>query len=160
MGSSCGGQSARFLTRVSCTDTHETVDTGVDNGDLNLHGQGLVLTLLCRRCKEEAKYFSTTQTRTQELSQTSTTGQQEASGGIEIGTELGEGSNLTVLGEVELERTSELLHDLTARTFNEYSGEMLHTTYVWAAEPTRDTERPTLMAGRTPRKKSSASKKI
>ena len=25
----------------------ETVDTGVDDGDLNLHGQGLVLTLLC-----------------------------------------------------------------------------------------------------------------
>jgi hypothetical protein len=32
-------------------------------------------------------------------------------------------------------------------------------TYVWAAEPTRDTERPTLMAGRTPRKNSSDSKK-
>jgi hypothetical protein len=33
-------------------------------------------------------------------------------------------------------------------------------TYVCAADPTRDTDRPTLMAGRTPRKKSSASKKI
>ena len=50
--------------------------------------------------------------RTQELSQTSTTGEQEASGGIEIGTELGESSDFTVLGEVELQGTSELLHDL------------------------------------------------
>ena len=51
--------------------------------------------------------------RTEELSETSTTAQQEASGSIEIGTELGEGSNLTVLGKVQLEGTSKLLHDLT-----------------------------------------------
>ena len=99
---------------------------------------------------------------TQELGETGTTREQEASGGVEIGTKLGEGSNLTVLGEVELERTSELLHDLavdekwlTREKMYDYA-----QTYVWAAEPTRETERPTLMAGRTPRKKSSASKKI
>ena len=51
-------------------------------------------------------------TLTEELSQTGTTGEEEASRGVEIRTELGEGSDFTVLGEVELERTSELLHDL------------------------------------------------
>ena len=50
--------------------------------------------------------------RTEELSETGTTGQEETGGGIEIGTELSECSNFTVLGEVELERTSKLLHDL------------------------------------------------
>ena len=53
-----------------------------------------------------------TRVRTQELSQTGTTREQEAGRGIEIGTELGESSDFTVLSEVELERTSELLHDL------------------------------------------------
>ena len=51
-------------------------------------------------------------TRTQELSKTSTSAEEEAGRGIEIGTELCERSNFTVLSEVELERTSELLHDL------------------------------------------------
>lgn len=49
---------------------------------------------------------------TEELGQASTTGEEEASRSIEIRTELGEGSDFTVLSEVELERTSELLHDL------------------------------------------------
>jgi hypothetical protein len=49
----------------------------------------------------------------EELSETSTTVEQEAGGGIEIRTELGEGSDFTVLGEVQLQGTSELLHDLT-----------------------------------------------
>ena len=77
--------------------TYETVDTGIDNGDLDLHRQGLVLTLL------------------EELSETGTTREQEASGSIKIGTELSEGSDFTVLSEVELERTSELLHNLTVK---------------------------------------------
>lgn len=102
-----------------------------------------------------------TATHTKELSKTGTTREEEAGGGIEIGTELGEGSDFTVLGEVELERTSELLHDLAAQKVNNVPRSCDRVnTYVWAAEPTRDTERPTLMAGRTPRKKSSASKKI
>ena len=54
--------------------------------------------------------------RTQELGQTSATGEQEAGGSIEIGTELGEGSNFTVLGKVKLQRTGELLHDLAANS--------------------------------------------
>ena len=49
---------------------------------------------------------------TEELGQTGTTGEEETSRGVEIRTELGKGSDFTVLGEVELERTSELLHDL------------------------------------------------
>ena len=125
--------------------THQTVDTSVDDGDLDLSREGLVLTLL------------------EELSETSTTAQQEASGGIEIGTELGEGRDFTVLSEVQLERTSELLHDLAVNVISEQAYYVTITkngAYVWAAEPTRETERPTLMAGRTPRKKSSASKKI
>ena len=100
--------------------------------------------------------------RTQEFGQTSATGEQEAGGSIEIGTELGKGSNFTVLGKVKLQRTGELLHDLAADR-KDKPGEWFNKnsdTYVWAADPTRETERPTLMAGRTPRKKSSASKKI
>lgn len=46
--------------------THQTVDTSVDDGDLDLSGEGLVLALL------------------EELSETSTTVEQEAGGGIEI----------------------------------------------------------------------------
>lgn len=77
--------------------THETVDTGVDDGHLELSGHGLVLALL------------------EELSETGTTGQQEAGGGVEIRTKLSEGGDFTVLREVELEGTGELLHDLGLR---------------------------------------------
>lgn len=52
---------------------------------------------------------------TEEFCETGTTREEEAGRGIEIGTELGEGSDFTVLGEVELERTSELLHDLAVQ---------------------------------------------
>ena len=41
--------------------------------------------------------------RTEELSETGTTREEEAGRRIEIGTKLGEGSDLTVLSEVELE---------------------------------------------------------
>lgn len=43
--------SARVLVRVygvALRFTHKTVDTSVDDRDLNLHGQGLVLSLLCK----------------------------------------------------------------------------------------------------------------
>ena len=50
--------------------------------------------------------------RTQELSETGTTREEETSGSIEIGTELGKGRDFTVLGKVQLQRTSKLLHDL------------------------------------------------
>ena len=53
--------------------------------------------------------------RTEELGETSTAREEEARGGIEIGTELGEGRDFTVLSEVQLERTGELLHDLRLR---------------------------------------------
>ena len=49
---------------------------------------------------------------TEQLSQTSTTGEKEAGRGVEVGTELGEGRDFTVLGKVQLQRTSKLLHDL------------------------------------------------
>ena len=50
--------------------------------------------------------------RTQELGETGTTGEEETCRGIEIGAELGKGSDFTVLSEVEFEGTSKLLHDL------------------------------------------------
>ena len=52
---------------------------------------------------------------TEQLSQTSTTGEEEASRRVEIRTELGEGSDFTVLCKVQLERTGELLHDLAVK---------------------------------------------
>ena len=57
--------------------------------------------------------------RTEELGETSTAREEEARGGIEIGTELGEGRDFTVLSEVQLERTSELLHDLAVNVISE-----------------------------------------
>jgi len=72
----------------------ETVDTGEDDGNLVLNGEGLVLGLL------------------EQLGKTGTTVQQELGGGIQIGTELGEGGDLTVLSEVQLHGTSNLLHGL------------------------------------------------
>jgi len=71
-----------------------TVDTSVDEGNHLVDGHGAVLLLL------------------EELGKTLTTRQGLLGGGIEIGTELGEGGDLTVLGQEELERTSDLLHGL------------------------------------------------
>merc|ERR1719470_622499 len=70
------------------------MDTAVDDGDLVLNGHGHVLALL------------------QQLSQPDTSVQQLLGGGVEIGTELGEGGDLTVLGELELHGTGDLLHGL------------------------------------------------
>lgn len=71
-----------------------TVDTSEDEGNHLVDGHGLVLLLL------------------EELSETLTTVKGLLGGGIEIGTELGEGGDLTVLGQEELEGTSDLLHGL------------------------------------------------
>ena len=72
----------------------ETVDTGEQDGNLDLGGKGLELALL------------------EELSKTSTTVQGVAGRSVKVRTKLREGSKLTVLGEVELERTSDRLVDL------------------------------------------------
>ena len=72
----------------------EATDTAVDDGDLVLNGHGHVLALL------------------QQLSQPDTSVQQLLGGGVKIGTELGEGGDLTVLGELELHGTGDLLHGL------------------------------------------------
>jgi hypothetical protein len=71
-----------------------TVDTSEDERNHLVDGHGRVLLLL------------------EELSETLTTVEGLLGGGIEIGTELGEGGNLTVLGQEELEGTSDLLHGL------------------------------------------------
>src|ERR1700731_3538258 len=72
----------------------ETVDTSKDNRNLSLNGERSILGLL------------------EKLSKTSTTVQQELSGSIQIGTELSESSDFTVLGKEKLEGTSDLLHGL------------------------------------------------
>jgi hypothetical protein len=72
----------------------ETVNTGEDQGDHVGDSHGGVLLLL------------------EELGQTLTTGKGLLGGGIKIGTELGEGSDLTVLSKEELQGTGDLLHGL------------------------------------------------
>ena len=69
-------------------------DTGEEDASLLLDGHGNVLLLL------------------EELSQLLTSVELLLGGGIEIGTELGEGGDLTILGELELKRTRHLLHGL------------------------------------------------
>jgi hypothetical protein len=48
----------------------------------------------------------------EQLGETGTTVEEVAGRGVEVGTELGESGDLTVLGEVELERTGDRLHEL------------------------------------------------
>jgi hypothetical protein len=72
----------------------KTVDTGVDQRNHLVNGHGRVLLLL------------------EELGKTLTTGKGLLGGSIQIGTELGEGGDLTVLGQEELQGTSNLLHGL------------------------------------------------
>ena len=69
-------------------------NTNVDDVYLNFHRKRLVLTLL------------------EELSQADATAEQEARRSIEVRTELGESRDSTVLCEVELKQTGELLRDL------------------------------------------------
>lgn len=71
-----------------------TVDTSEDERNHLVDSHGLVLLLL------------------EELSETLTTVEGLLGGSIKIGTELGEGGDLTVLGQEELKGTSDLLHGL------------------------------------------------
>ena len=72
----------------------KTVDTSEDEGHHLVHGHGRVLLLL------------------QELGETFTTVEGLLGSSIQIRTELGEGGNLTVLSQEELQGTSNLLHSL------------------------------------------------
>jgi len=72
----------------------ETSDTGVQDADLLFSGHGDVLLLL------------------EELGELLTSVEELLGGGIKIGTELGEGGDFSVLGKLELEGTSDLLHGL------------------------------------------------
>lgn len=78
-------------------ETHQTINTRINNRDLHLRRQGLILPLL------------------QQLRQPRTTRQQEPRRRVQIRTELRKRRNLTVLREVQLERPSKLLHDLGLR---------------------------------------------
>merc|ERR1719341_996162 len=73
----------------------ESPDTAVNDGDLILDGHGHVLTLL------------------QQLSQPHASAQQLLGGSVKIGTKLCESSDLSVLGQLELHGTSDLLHGLS-----------------------------------------------
>ena len=72
----------------------EATDTSVQNADLLLSGDGHVLLLL------------------EELGELLATVELLLGGGVKIGTELGEGGDLTVLGKLELHGTGNLLHGL------------------------------------------------
>jgi len=71
-----------------------TVDTSEDERNHLVDGHGLVLLLL------------------EELGETLTTVEGLLGGSVQVGTELGEGGDLTVLGQEELQGTSDLLHGL------------------------------------------------
>lgn len=71
-----------------------TVDTGKDQGDLNFGGNGRVLLLL------------------EQFGETGTSGEQVSGGSVQVGTELGERGDFSVLGQVELQGTGDGLHDL------------------------------------------------
>mmetsp|Transcript_108989 Transcript_108989/g.150728 ORF Transcript_108989/g.150728 Transcript_108989/m.150728 type:complete len:396 (-) Transcript_108989:302-1489(-) len=77
-----------------------TLDTSVEDANLLLNGDGDVLLLV------------------EELSKLLTSVKHVLGGGIQIGTELGESSDFSVLSEFELEGTRHLLHglDLSGRT--------------------------------------------
>jgi len=72
----------------------KTVDTSVDEGNHLVDGHRRVLLLL------------------EELGKTLTTAEGLLGGSVQVGTELGESGNLTVLGQEELQGTSDLLHGL------------------------------------------------
>ena len=71
-----------------------TTDTSEENAGLLLDGHGHVLLLL------------------EELGELLSSVEELLGGSIKIGTELGEGGDLTILGELELEGTGELFHGL------------------------------------------------
>ena len=71
-----------------------TVDTSEDERNHLVDGHGLVLLLL------------------EELGETLTTVEGLLGGSVQVGTELGEGGDLTVLGQEELQGASDLLHGL------------------------------------------------
>jgi len=72
----------------------ESTNTGVDDDHLLLHGHGGVLGLL------------------EQLLETRSTVELLEGLSVEVGSELSEGSDLTVLGELELDLTGDLLHGL------------------------------------------------
>lgn len=102
--------------RVNRYTIEETVDSGVDDGDLNFDGDGLAEKIAVssqfgsQRIERECDSLLTL---LEEFGKTRSTSEEETGGSIEIGTELGESSNITVLSEVELERTRNSLHDLS-----------------------------------------------
>merc|ERR1740128_1386459 len=72
----------------------ESTHSAVDDGDLVLNGHGHVLSLL------------------QELGQSHTSVQELLGGSVQVGTELGEGGDLTVLSQLQLHGSGNLLHGL------------------------------------------------
>ena len=95
LGSEVGKVELLELANLVGLDLIEvSLDTGVENADLLLGGHWDVLLLL------------------EELSELLTSVEELLGGSIKIRTELGEGSDLSVLSEIELHGTGDLLHGL------------------------------------------------
>lgn len=88
-----------------------TSDTSVDDTDLLSDRHWFVLILLNER--DECLYISGILIiYLQKFGKTLTSGKKLLGGGIHIGTELGEGSDFTVLGQIQLHGTGNLFHGL------------------------------------------------
>ena len=83
-----------FLDLGSLQLVEEASHSGIEHASLHLDGHGHELLLL------------------EQLGQLLTSVEELLSGSIEIRAELGKGGDLTVLGELQLERTGETLHGL------------------------------------------------
>lgn len=73
-------------------------ETHIDRNDLILEGHRNILVLF------------------EEFGETSATIQEALGGSIEVGTELGEGCNLAILGELQFQSPGDLLHRLPLRS--------------------------------------------
>ena len=94
------------------SDTHQTVNTSENNGNLYLSWERFVLALLCVYVHQHWSDGGCQKgVRTQELCKARPAREQKAGRGVEIGTELSEGSDFTVLSQVQLQGTSKLFHD-------------------------------------------------
>lgn len=95
-----------------------------------------------------------------ELSETSTSVKEVSGRSVKVRTELSEGSDFSVLSKVELKRTGDGLHKLGLGGGTDSRHGHCQMLVWLAKKKIPGHSQPTLIAGRTPLKKSSASKKI
>lgn len=149
-----------------------TSDTSVNDRDLLLNGHrgwkgqfngqsSTTFTVLWLIVVKRFKWTLTVLSLFQQLSQSNAPVQELLGSGVQIRSELGEGGDFTVLSQLQFHGTSHL-HDASAiRIIILVFGEEITVkpqgsnltcfmALVWAADPTLDTDRPTLIAGRIP----------